>query len=241
MAEDEILGNLGDMAGKAAGASADVIVILFAGLAFVGLVLAVVLLIKLFKSYKHIVKIRVVTNDRKYIVEDKAREIIQDGVPFWKLKKRKDLLTVPPPEATEITQKGKFFSECYYTEEDGYKWIRDTGNVQTNFKAFTTAQRSLYVQRLRNAMLRKKRGIWDLLQQYVTPIILLTLVVLILIFWQDLYKPIQETQANNVRITASQSDITNQLARITAVLVGKAEAGTLEFEQTIQETDGVGP
>lgn len=244
MAEDEVFGNIGEMAGEAAGASADALIIIFGILVLIGAVIGIVMVFKLFKSYKHIVKVRIITNDRKYIFEDKAREVLQDGVPFWKLKKRKDLLTVPPPEATEITQKGKFFAECYYTEEDGYKWIQDSGSVESNFKAFTTAQRSLYVQRLKNAMLRKKKGIWDLLQQYVTPVILLVLVVLILIFWQDLYKPVQESQQANARISQQQAEISQNLARITAVLVGDAEAGTLTFDQTVRANDeptGVGP
>lgn len=244
MAEDDIISGMGTLAKDAASTSADALIIIFGILVLIGAVIGIIMVFKLFRSYKHIVKIRVITNDRKYVIEDKAREVMQDGVPFWKLKKRKDLLTVPPPEATEITQKGKFFAECYYTEEDGYKWIQDSGNVDKNFKAFTTAQRSLYVQRLRNAMLRKKKGIWDLLQQYVTPVILLVLVVLILIFWQDLYKPVQESQQSNARISQSQAEITQNLARITAVLIGDAEAGTLVYDQTIPSNDepsGVGP
>lgn len=238
MAEDELLGGLGDTASQVAGGAADAIIIIFSILIFVGIIATIFLLVKLVGQYKHFVKIRVITSTRKFIIEDKARDIKIDGVPYWKLRKTKETVQVPPAEATELTKKGQLYAECYWTEEKGYTWITDTGKPEKGFDSFTTVQRSLLVQRLSNARLRRKKGVWEMLQQFITPIILLLIFILILVFWQDIAEPTNQVLEKAGSITAKQAEITNQQARIAAVQAGVADPSTLDVQQTVNDGGG---
>lgn len=238
MAEDDLLGGAGDIVGGFATGAADVVMIILAAVFVLAIIVGLIVLIKLFKAYKIDVKIRVVTANRKRIVEDKAREVLIDGVPFWKLRKRKDVLPVPPEDAIELTDKGRLYAECYHTDEQGYTWIVDSNKPDKGFDPFTTVQRALYVQRLKNAQLRKKKGIWDLLQQFITPVILLLLFVLVLVFWQDIAQPTNEVLDKTSSILSSVDRITQQQARIAAVQAGVADPSTLEIQQDISGGGG---
>jgi len=86
-------------------------------------------------SYKQKVIIREIVNGRKYVITDRAKEFTDnEKVVWWKLRKEKDkikkLMPMPPPEATEITKRGKKFVEVYRTEMGEYIFINDTGNIK---------------------------------------------------------------------------------------------------------------
>jgi len=236
----EMIDGLGGQVGSIASGAADTILIVISVMIGIGILVIGWLLIKDLRNYVHRVKIRVITSDSspKFIEEDVAKTIIQDGVPYWKLKKRKELLTVPPSECTELTKKGKYYAECYWSEREGFRWIKDVANPEAAFDAFPTTEKALLVQRIKNAQARKKKGIWDMLQALVTPIVLVMLFVLVLIFWEDIAEPTIKVLNKVESITASQAVIAQQQARITAVLAGQAEAGTLELEQTINPEGG---
>lgn len=86
-----------------------------------------------FLKYKHYVRIKELVNGRKVIKDDKARDFVRDGVNFWQLRKEKNreqkLMPVPPPEAIELSYRGKKCVECYRTQTGEYIFLQDTGNV----------------------------------------------------------------------------------------------------------------
>jgi len=240
MADIDMVDGLGETVGTIASGAADTLIIVFAAVIGLGILIIAWLLIKDLKDYVHKVKIRVLTSDGSpiYVIEENAKTVKENGVNYWKLRKKKDLLTVPPSDATELTKKGKFYAECYWSEKEGYQWIKDNPIKGSGFDAFPTTEKALLVQRIVNAHSRKKKGILEVLQQLVAPIVLILLFVLVLVFWEDIAEPTIKVLEQSARITESQSVITQQQARITAVLVGQAEAGTLNLEQNINPEGG---
>ena len=84
--------------------------------------------------YKHRVIIRQLTNNRKYIIVEKAREIIdKNKVTWWKLRKERDkvkkFMPVPPSDSIDITKRGKFWHETYRTAQGEYVPIIDESKI----------------------------------------------------------------------------------------------------------------
>jgi len=81
------------------------------------------------RSYKFTIKIReVLSSDGHFlIIEDKAKRKIKDGVEYWKLRRRRALLTAPPTEAICLKNDGSYYAECFHFErsglDSGYMWI----------------------------------------------------------------------------------------------------------------------
>lgn len=91
---------------------------------------AVFFLFKIAKDYKHKIRIKEVISGRKIIFDDKAKDVIIDGITFWKLMKKKDVISVPPPDAIEISSKGKKCVECYKTETGEYIFSKDIADIK---------------------------------------------------------------------------------------------------------------
>jgi len=85
-------------------------------------------------SFKHIVIIRQLTNNRKFIIKEYAKEIIdKNKITWWKLKKEKDrvkkFMPVPISDSIDLTKRGKFWHETYRTDQGEYIPIVDTSKV----------------------------------------------------------------------------------------------------------------
>lgn len=207
-------------------------------------------------SFKHQVSVRVLNaNGNTPPVKDRAREIKVDGVVYWKLLKRKDIIPVPPAEAIDIIKPGakpRLFAEFSYSVENGYVPLHydvDTKNfaekltmtkhgriVDEPFQPFTSNQRSLYVMQLRKAEARKKKDLLERITQLATPLVLAVLVVSILIFWEDVAKPGKEMaqinvamQESNRKMMETLNDISAQNARIVQAQTG----AVLDIEQKV--------
>ena len=180
---------------------------------------AVLLLFKMVKEYKHKVRIKEVINGRKIIFDDKAKEVIEDGIVFWKLMKRKSVISVPPPEAIEISNKGKKCVECYKTETGEYIFSKDIADIKDipkkileinndeerekqilewrkdnriidSFQPLTTKQRLILINQLKKAEAKRKKDWNDMIPTIVSIGALLILVVSLMIFYADMAKPL---------------------------------------------------
>ncbi len=78
------------------------------------------------RSFKHKIRVRVVTSDRKYIVDDRFR-IMKDeeGIQWWQLRNRKHKIPIAPAEAIEISAGGIMCVEAYFTQEGEYVFPAD--------------------------------------------------------------------------------------------------------------------
>lgn len=217
-------------------------------------------------SHRHRVRIRLLLAQGTVPFDDKAREVIVDGVPFWKLLKRKDMIPTPTSEAMTHLGKGflsgkpRFYAEFYWSEEYGYVPMVDGVNsknlqdkavkygpnkelVKDAFHPFTPQQRALYVLQLRKAEARKKKSILDQITAIAVPMALVFIFIMLLVFWEDIAKPAQEMATANAgmmelneKLLKQNAEISAQNARIVQALSGQIDAAQLQISQTVGGT-----
>lgn len=209
-------------------------------------------------QHKHTIVYRVLSKNgvgKPY--KDRAKEVKVDGVVFWKLLKKKVIIPVPPAETlTDVgKRKPKFYCEMIYSEEYGFipltfdinteniiektKVINSKGQALTGTHLpFTPQQRSLLIGQLRKAEARKTKDMWDRITQLAVPMIMVMLIIVILLFWEDIAKPAKDMagqaknmQEQNLKITKELGIVTNNLARVTNELTG----ADIPIDQTIEE------
>ena len=231
--------DIGGLASSAASGAYTVVMTVI----IIALIAGIIGIIVYIMSFKHVVHIKVMTKKGFFYRKDKAKEITEDGVKFWKLFRMKEIVTIPPPEATHITEKGRYVAEAYYSEETGFIWAADTVTresfknrieedvtelingrevkrrvIKNVFQPFTTQERALQAARVTRAAMRKKKSLLDIIAQLAVPAALIILVVCVLIFWEDIAKPVKEIAQVNVKISSENAKISEQNARILAIL-----------------------
>lgn len=209
-------------------------------LVVLGMIGAVIGIIMWIMSHKHKVIIRFRTKDRKYIIEDKAREVTIQGVTYWKLLKMKARVSVPPPNALEITRKGRFMAECYWDADNPAPvWLEDKGTTDKSLQPFTTKERSFLVNEFRQAELRRKKGLLETLEKLAVPFALVMILVVMLVFFENIAKPAKEMMEANTQLSVDNAKISEQNARMLSVLAGKLDSGEMVIDQTIGNTPPV--
>lgn len=224
-----------------------------------GLVAVLVFLIYFILQHKHRVMIKILTDNGSIVVFDKAREVRRDGMIVWKLLKRRHTLTCPPPEARQITKKGKLFASCYYTDDIGYVWGLDTvrnddfrktletkvmiNGVETLvrrrvFEPANTQQRSLLANEIKEASLRRGQSGWEKFKEMIPALLLVIVVICVFLFWEEIAKPVQQLQQSNAEISKQNAIISEQNARMLVFLFGPG-ASNLSVAQSIPPDSGV--
>lgn len=187
-------------------------------------------------QFKHKFRIREVTNGRKIVYDDKAREYKdKEGVLWWQLLKTRHKLAVPPPEVVDIDSKGKKVVEAYLTPEGGIIWAQDNcklqevpteiinildkverekqteqwrkkNNIINAFQPYTTKQRLIYIDQHKKAQ-SKFQTKW---QDYIIPVAgigsLLVIVISLMVFWGDIAKPVLDSQSNQLAYAKIQNE-----------------------------------
>lgn len=172
-------------------------------------------------SFKHKVIIRVRTKKADgssapaYIIADKARRISENGVPRWHLWAMKKKITPPPPEAINLSAKGKMYAECYWSEDNPEPiWLKDNGKSDGAIQPFTTQERALHVEGITKALMRKKKGILETIVQLVFPIAMVIILVCVFAFWGELTKPLITMMQMNNEVAAQNAKISEQNVRL---------------------------
>lgn len=157
-------------------------------------------------SFKHKVRVRRIIKGRTYIIDDRAKEFKIDGAIWWKLLKTKIKTTAPPEEAIDITKKGKLVVEAYLTKDDQLIWRTDRqtteGFTETlksadgDYRVFSSEERALYINELREAETYKKKKISDLLVAAAPYIAIILIFVCFLIFFNEVVAPAKELGAS---------------------------------------------
>lgn len=218
-----------------------------------------------FLQFRHTVRVKILTSNGHTPVEDKAREVTVDNTPFWQLRKRKHLIPVPPREALDFLgldflRKPKFFAEMYYSEEHGYIPCRDNvskenlvdilaqskdNTVTGSYQPLTPAQRALYTSQLRKAVARKNTSILDKITQFATPLMLVMVLVLVLLFWEDIAKPSKDMASinqamlsQNERLVGQVAEVSAQNARMLQVIAGDLQSKGISINQRVPPDTG---
>lgn len=166
-------------------------------------------------QFKHFVRVRVLVNGRRIIHDVKAREIKnKDGTYVWRLRRFKDDLPLPPPEAIDVNRKGKLVVEAYRDSEGNYTYIKDTNDKIETFQPLTTKQRSLLIHQIAKAHDRKTKRWQDALLPIASIGVLGIVAIALMVFYGDMGKPLlemgdrQASLANtNLKIIEQQNEI----------------------------------
>jgi len=247
--------NVGQLAGDAASGLANGVMMTI----WVLLGLAVIGFIWYMMQFKYTVHLKVMTQQGFYVVKDKAKEVKVDGVKFWQLLRRRVIVTPPPPEAVHMTAGGKFMAEGYWSDDSELVWATDTVTrdnfnqlvteevtgkdengkditvkvVRDAFQPFTAQQRALQAHRIRQAQERRRKNIWETLGQLATPLVLAMLFICVLVFWEDIAKPVQDLAASNVAVSEQNAKISEQNARLLSALIAHQEGRPVVIEQQL--------
>ena len=245
--------DFGEIANQASSAGYTVVMTILGLTIFCG----VVFLLWYVLQFKHRVRVKVLTKNGFYIIDDKARELRDKDsklIKSWRLWKLRETASVPPPDSVFMTKKGRFTADAYWSEDTGLVWVTDTITrekfnelikrkvvydkngekveekiVRDSTQPFTTQERSLQAWRITQAMNRKHKSIWDTIAQLAVPIALVMLFVMVLIFWEDIAKPVQQLSADNAKISAENARISEQNARILSLISNNQ----IDVKQTI--------
>lgn len=231
MATDILSGGMESMLGNGMDSLSTIMVVII----WIGVFLVPVVVGWHILRHKHRVQIKRLTDNGAFIVNDKAREVVVDGVHYWKLLKGKALLSVPPPDVIQMTKKGRVFVSCYYSDELGYVWAKDTVTkdtfkevVQTSvlqngetvnttrrvYQPFSTQERALLAGQIRKAAERRGTSLMDKIMQFLPLMMVFMMFVLVLIFWEDIAKPAVQMSASNAEVSKQNALISEQNARI---------------------------
>jgi len=130
---------------------------------------------------------------------DKRGKIIKDKDGIGKLlismgMFRVDKLPAPPPEATALDLKGK---RCFMVEfgDDGSKKYIVRKKGTDDYVPLSTNDRVFYANEEDKRMQRQKKGIADLIAAAIPYIALVIILGMLLAFWGDVVKPLQDETA----------------------------------------------
>jgi len=195
-------------------------------------------------KYKYRITIREVLSDgRKLISIDKAKEVNKKGQKYWKTLKTKLTLPIPHQDAIDIDTKGKKCVELYLNQKGEPFWIKDNTKLSDNgniingeFEPLETGERDLLITRIERAQERKGKGWKDQIVPLAALGAIVILVVCLMVFWGDLAKPVLEQGKTMVESKKTDLAIIEALDRIeNNVQVLAASQGVALNNQTINK------
>lgn len=142
-------------------------------------------------KFKYKVRIREIVNGRKIIIDDRARLIKKEGLEYWKLMKLKDIIPLPPPHAIDITDKGKRVVELYKNDKGEHFYIHDNSDIG-EFEPLTTEERDLLINGIDRAEKRRGKKWTEHLPMIAGLAALVLIVVCLMVFYNDMAKPLLE-------------------------------------------------
>jgi hypothetical protein len=173
----------------------DLLTIILWGIAIVIFIILTIIFVFLYlTSYDYKVRIRELTGGKTRIIFDTTGKLKKDddNVYVIKLLRKKgihDFIPVPPSSVIDYDGKSRRkVVETYYSDESGYVFIKDQGNV-TGFQPLTTDQRLAMVSQLKKKEARKKVPWTQYLPFIASGIVLVVVIAIVLIFWGQAVQP----------------------------------------------------
>lgn len=140
-----------------------------------------------------------------------------------------------------MNNKGKLVAECYFSEDLGVVWAGDlitektfnekvkvemnrngkpVGVMREVHQPFGTVQRAMLANQIRKAIERKGTSGWEKFQQIIPWLVPVFILIIMLLFWEDIAKPAQQISELNVKVSEQNAIISEQNARILTILYG---------------------
>lgn len=233
MAEDSLVSGAGQIAGNIAQGAYYIFIVLL----LIGLVVGLAYMLWYIFRHKHRMVIRALAKDRKLIIFDRARDWTdKQGVKYWKLLWSRHTIPLPPPEAVELTKKGKLYVEAYRTENDQYWYLQDVGEFNSSdpsLKPITTNQRAAVANQIRKKFDRKTHKWTEYIPQIAGFGMVVFVFAMVLIFYEDVTGPSLEMVE---KMNANMQELTKQAEeqRRTQELINEV----LQDKQILDEEDG---
>lgn len=164
-------------------------------------------------KFKYKVRVREIVNGRKIIFDDKARLVKKDGQEYWKLMKLKDIIPIPPANVIDIDNKGKRIVEVYRNTKGEHFWVHDDIEVK-EFQPINTEERDFLINNIHRSEKRRGKKWTEHLPVLAGLGALVILVVCLMIFYNDMAKPLLEMGDKYNQNQEIQQQIVNTLERI---------------------------
>lgn len=202
---------IGQIAQEAATSTINVVYVIIV-VACIGFILGMFVWLFLhYKKYKHTIVLRRKTKgDTDLVWIDKYYVKKQKGEPEKiVLKRLREKKPLPPESAKDIGEKGQEYCEAYIADTGELKWIhREHKPESINFDAIDTDDKEFYLNEYIHAvnLYKNKKGIMDLIAQNLPFIFLFLMFVMVLVFWEDVTRPMA-SMANTNAATAEKISI----------------------------------
>jgi len=143
-------------------------------------------------KYKIKFRIRKITGTHNIVIDDRAK-IIKIGkkgksVTKWALKRQKENIPIPPDEAISIDSKGRMIVEAYSTSQGQYQYIVPKASVKT-LEPLNTDDKSFYAEEFADSLKYKSTDWSGVIMMVTQGVILVTVLVLALIFVNQIIEP----------------------------------------------------
>ena len=226
---------------------------LFLAVIVIGMIGGVAFVVWNRKQYKYHVKLKIYQNKQFLYYEDVAKKVMVNGAPMWYIKGLKETVSIPPGESMYTTAGGGWVAEGFYERNAGVLWGKDAvsrdtfentlkaleaagternqGSVDKHFQPMTSTDRALQANEVTKAVLRRGKDLWTMLWQLAPAVILLCVLALVLIFWGNIAKPVQELQNTNAEISKQNLQVQQQNFRFYQMLTGGRGNGTYIVQQ----------
>jgi hypothetical protein len=195
----------------------------------IAIVGGILYMVMFYMQFKIRTVIRETANGRTIInTKEKARVFRnKNGVPMWqfwgstfKFKK----INVPIPESSyiDIDSKGRKFCEFFKTPDGNHIPVRADPNKlgEIEFMPFNTEQRNALVMEYRESEAYKRKKWSDTLLQMAPYIIILLILVVFMIFYNDTVAPTIKLGEQNVKISEQNMEIQKQNSLVIRELAG---------------------
>ena len=160
-------------------------------------------------QYKHTVLVKVLTESGSLVVPDKAREMSEEGVKFWRLRKMRDKTPVPPDEVVQLTKKGKLFVEAVRTQQGEYVWIKPSQGsdvIEQVKEPITSNDRIFYARQEIKAAQRQTKGWKDVVEKALPYFVVVMILVLVFAFWGTITQPMKDVMSKAASIASEQHE-----------------------------------
>lgn len=182
------------IARDAATASMDIVYVVLVIGCGIFILICIAWLVKYIGQFKHTIVLRRRTKgDTDLIWIDKYYVKKNKGEPEKIILKRlREAKPLPPETAKDITEKGREYVEAYIADTGELKYIhRENKPDSIDFDAIQTDDKEFYLSEYIHAadLYKNKKSILDVIAQNLPFIFLFLMFVMVLVFWEDVTRP----------------------------------------------------
>lgn len=239
MADPGLLGNI-DVAGMAGSAASGLVNILYVVL-YALVVGAVIMVIVWYAKHDYTVRVRLQTkmgnlvfNRRGHIVDTGKHKIMKFFLDF-----KHKVYSVPPKDCIDHMKNGRKIVDVVIDEEGNARYLKVTEiNNVLGFMALDTNERAAYIDEIEKSEKRKKRNLLDLIRDLAPLFAVVTIFVLLIVFWGEIAAPFIEVGNAMVGIAEKFDVMVGRLDRVINVL---ANQQVIDYVNATGNVTGVVP